>query len=1010
MGGVAGHMSHLYDNPDLKFSQMMDIFKAAANGELEGTEKTDGQNLFVGYNVAEKRAKAARNKSNVQQGGLDAAGLAQKFAGRGSVEKAFNEAFKAFELTAQSFPADMQIDLFGDGINHIIFYNAEIQDPRNPNVINYDTALLNVHRVGHFAVDLKTGELLKPEALDLSGNAIKLENTLDHVQDKIANLNFGVQVNAIRRLEGLTDDEPVNFAINRLNHILSSAGVSDNETVGQYMVARLLPMIRREVELPEEKENMLIKKILGVKGINIRVIRKDLNPDQAAAVSRLANENNKKVLLQTAIQPLEDIVHDFSVEMIRNLQSAFVLDQDAEVKRLQDKLRRAKEDIEASGNEEAMKILKRQMKKIKEIENITTAAEGFVFDYDGYTYKFTGNFAPMNQLLGLFEYGRGDIPPMRRSITEAEDDGMAKDIIAVYPGRFQPMGRHHYETYEEIARQYGVENTFVATSDKVSPPKSPLNFEEKKEVMIAHGIPANQIVKVKNPYYARELSDQHNPDEVEIVYFVGEKDMKENPRFSKTSGTTKEGYDWRLEVAPHVSFEIPGFGEMCGTSCRAALGDSDEQLFANIMNFFDEDLHNLFKEKFGSGTIKEEVQSMPLGIFLRLIEEVMNEETKKQKKISKKIKFLKDEEGLTQKQAVGKALGMLGEEEEQGDDYADKLAKSDSGTEGTSFKDAIKEEDEEELEEASGVGAVTGYSGPGKRDSEPETLIREGMEQMNRHEIYEEIRLRKIIREGIKKINAKIEDEKQQEVLEEQRLRNAIRKLLLVEKTVTGDTEPAAHESTGINFLEKLLKNIIPTLETDYKTLTSDKEQRESFRNHILRAIQDTIAPLKITTQAEPGPGSDEQIALAEEELDNQELTVKIEDDPDFIDIRSDKEIEDEEAELSDEPSSAVDEKEQFGIEGENEVGRNAAFDTFKKISKQIVSKYDELTGSADDQKLFYEYLLTNIKLYFDKFENDMSPVEEPESPDYDPNQMDQEAESAEVEPETVDQEAEMGL
>jgi len=535
------------------------------------------------------------------------------------------------------------------------------------------------------------------------------------------------------------------------------------------------------------------------------------------------------------------------------------------------------------------------------------------------------------------------------------------------------MGRHHYETYEEIARQYGVENTFVATSDKVSPPKSPLNFEEKKEVMIAHGIPANQIVKVKNPYYARELSDQHNPDEVEIVYFVGEKDMKENPRFSKTSGTTKEGYDWRLEVAPHVSFEIPGFGEMCGTSCRAALGDGDQQLFTNIMGFFDENLHNLFKEKFESGTLKEEVQSMPLGIFLRLIEEVMNEE----------------------------------------ETYTDKLAAADSGTEGTSFKDAIKEEDEEdeeELEEASGVGAVTGYSGPGERDSEPETLIREGIEQMNRHEIYEEIRLRKIIREGIKKINAKIEDEKQQEVLEEQRLRSAIRKLLLIEKTTTGDTEPAAHQSTGINFLEKLLKNIIPTLETDYKTLTSSEEQRESFRNHILRAIQDTIAPLKITTQAEPEPGSDEQIALAEEELDNVELTVKVEDDPDFIDIRSDKEIEDEEAELSDEPSSPEDEKEQFGIEGENEVGRNAAFDTFKKISKQIVSKYDELTGSADDQKLFYEYLLTNIKLYFDKFENDMGPVEEPESPDYDPNQMDQEAESAEVEPETIDQEAEMGL
>ena len=47
------------------------------------------------------------------------------------------------------------------------------------------------------------------------------------------------------------------------------------------------------------------------------------------------------------------------------------------------------------------------MSKLKDVEGVSTAAEGFVFDYDGVTYKFTGNFAPMNQLLGLFKYGRG---------------------------------------------------------------------------------------------------------------------------------------------------------------------------------------------------------------------------------------------------------------------------------------------------------------------------------------------------------------------------------------------------------------------------------------------------------------------------------------------------------------------------------------------------------------------------------------------------------------------------
>ena len=1008
MGGVAGHMSHLYDNPDLKFSQMMDIFKAAANGELEGTEKTDGQNLFVGYNVAEGKAKAARNKSNVRQGGLDAAGLAQKFAGRGTVEKAFNEAFQTFELAAQSLPRKTQRQVFGDGVNNIIFYNAEIQDPRNANVINYDNKLLNIHRVGHFAVDLRTGEILD---IDVGPSAVKLESSLDQMQRAVANQEFKVQMNAIRRLEGLSDNRHLDYALDRLNRILDDSGISDNQTVGEYVVARILPMIKNQINLPEEKESMLVKKILGLKGIKILNIKKDLNPTQKQAVNMLVS--NSKAILQNAIQPLEDLVHDFAVEMIRDLKSAFMLDQAPEVKRLQAETDQAIKGIEASGNEEAMEILRKQMQKLKTIENVSTAAEGFVFDYDGYTYKFTGNFAPMNQLLGLFKYGRGNIPAMQM-LSEAEGDAI-ENVVAIYPGRFQPMGRHHAEAFRWLQSQFGEENVYIATSDKVNPPKSPLNFEEKKEAMLAHGIPESQIVQVRNPYKAEEILSSYNPETTAVAFMVGQKDMKGDPRFrvgeKKSGGATyfqefesniknlrpfsEHGY---LVVAPHISLDIAGYGEMCGTTCRAALADGDQELFANVMGFFDKDLFNLFKEKFEPGTLKEEVERMPLGIFLRLIEEVMlDEKSKKQKKISRKIRFLKDKEGLSQKQAVGKALGMLGE-----DEYAEKVAKSDSGSEGTTFKPMEEEEEVEELEEESGVSAVVGYSG----GNENERLIREGMEQMNRHEIYEEIRLRKIIREGIKRINQKIENEKKQEVLEEQRLRKAIRKMILQEGTTTGDSDPAPHKSTGINFLEKLLKNIIPTLEDDYKTLTTSKGQRESFRNHILKAIQDTIEPLKVTSQA----NSEVDITLAEQELEDVDLSVKVEDDPDFIDIRSDKEKADEEAELSDDPSTPEDEKEVFGIEGEDEVGRNAAFDTFNKISKQMVSAYDELTGSPEDQKLFYDYLLTNTKLYFDKFENDMSPVEEPSSPDYDPTQMDREAESAEVEPETIDQEAELGL
>ena len=89
MGGVAGHMSHLYDNPYLSFKEMKDILEAVSQGDLDFEEKVDGQNLFLSYSLPEDKIKAARNKGNLREKGLDAVELARKFAGRGALTEAF---------------------------------------------------------------------------------------------------------------------------------------------------------------------------------------------------------------------------------------------------------------------------------------------------------------------------------------------------------------------------------------------------------------------------------------------------------------------------------------------------------------------------------------------------------------------------------------------------------------------------------------------------------------------------------------------------------------------------------------------------------------------------------------------------------------------------------------------------------------------------------------------------------------------------------------------------------
>ena len=177
----------------------------------------------------------------------------------------------------------------------------------------------------------------------------------------------------------------------------------------------------------------------------------------------------------------------------------------------------------------------------------------------------------------------------------AEGVSSNREVVAIYPGRFQPMGRHHFQTYQELAAKNGIENTFIATSNAMGP-NSPLTFEQKKSIMEAHGVPSSQIVQVRNPYYAKEIYETlGSPEDIEVRYFVGSKDMKENPRFQKTQGTTKEGYDWSIGVLPHVEIDVPGVGEMSGTSLRRALKSASREEFEDLMGWFDEEIYEMLQ-------------------------------------------------------------------------------------------------------------------------------------------------------------------------------------------------------------------------------------------------------------------------------------------------------------------------------------------------------------------------------------------------------------------------------
>ena len=153
------------------------------------------------------------------------------------------------------------------------------------------------------------------------------------------------------------------------------------------------------------------------------------------------------------------------------------------------------------------------------------------------------------------------------------EESKIKVIIAIYPGRFQPMGKHHAKTYRWLTGQF--DKAYVATSGKVSLPKSPFSFSEKKKIINSHGI--SNVVQVKNPYQATEILKKYDPETTAAVFMVGKKDASRlgGKFFRPWKGKAEVGFkDGAYTIiAPHVSLSVSGYGEMSGTTIRKALGD-----------------------------------------------------------------------------------------------------------------------------------------------------------------------------------------------------------------------------------------------------------------------------------------------------------------------------------------------------------------------------------------------------------------------------------------------------
>lgn len=195
------------------------------------------------------------------------------------------------------------------------------------------------------------------------------------------------------------------------------------------------------------------------------------------------------------------------------------------------------------------------------------------------------------------------------------------NVLVVYPGRFQPFHKGHKAVYDSLVKKYGRDRVFIATSNKVEPPKSPFSFSDKAQFMALTGVPLDRVVESSQPYRAIELVSKYNAASTRLIFAVSEKDMAEDPRFAswtKKDGTpayfqpmpteaaqmaTLDRHGYILTV-PTVDFAVLGQPMRSATEVRAQFAGAEPATQKAIVkdlfgNYNDAVLH-IMQQKLGS--------------------------------------------------------------------------------------------------------------------------------------------------------------------------------------------------------------------------------------------------------------------------------------------------------------------------------------------------------------------------------------------------------------------------
>lgn len=384
MGGLAGHLSHVYEDLEFKFIDIVEMFDDISNNRIVLNEKVDGQNIFFRWCSTSNSCKFARNKKHAALGGTSRVSLIEEFMSRCKDENykkvimSFNQGMLAIENTFAKQNSEFLANIFEDTQT---FVNCEIMSEINRNLVVYNGNFIVLHNM-----------------INLNDN-FTLENKFKLLVDNIDGEIFSnwkisgpitIKANAIAC--GLAKD--------KLSVVLEKHNLTINNSLADYVHKRIMS----ECLSLSYKSRKMVADLVTNKPERPRSIKNitKIDPNQKDLITALAGSKNKKKTIKYYLLPIIKYITDVTCILFNNVGSPFMKDKKLSLEILRNASSLAVNYFKKSDLDPTLKSrFETNMKLLGCAANITSPIEGVVFTWKGRFLKLTGTFAPVNQILSL---------------------------------------------------------------------------------------------------------------------------------------------------------------------------------------------------------------------------------------------------------------------------------------------------------------------------------------------------------------------------------------------------------------------------------------------------------------------------------------------------------------------------------------------------------------------------------------------------------------------------------